>query len=55
MKRKGILLIHFFFWFYIINQALFPLYIGQYEAIWLFSNKYIKDVIISTLLNMVSF
>ena len=55
MKRKGILLIHFFFWFYIINQALFPLYTGQYEAIWHFSNKYIKDVIISTLLNMVSF
>lgn len=55
MKRKGILLIHFFFWFYIINQALFPLYIGQYEATWLFSNKYIKEVIINTILNMVSF
>lgn len=55
MKRKGILLIHFFFWFYIINQALFPLYTGQYEASWLFSNKYIKDIIINTLLNMVSF
>lgn len=55
MKRKNILLIHFFFWFYIVNQSLFPLYIGQYEASWLYNNQYLKDVFINTMLNVVSF
>lgn len=55
MKRKNILLIHFFFWFYIVNQALFPLYIGQLDASYMIGNKYLKDVAITTLLNMLSF
>lgn len=55
MKRKSILLIHFFFWFYIVNQALFPLYIGQIDASYMIGNKYLKDVAINTLLNMLSF
>jgi len=55
MKKKNIILIHFFFWFYIINQGLFPLYIGQLDEALLLNNKYIKDVIITTVLNMISF
>ncbi|MFA6950584.1 MAG: histidine kinase [Lentimicrobiaceae bacterium] len=55
MKRKSILLIHFFFWFYIINQALFPLYIGKFEEANMVSNEYFKEVLITTILNMLSF
>jgi hypothetical protein len=55
MKRKNILLIHFLFWFYIINQALFPLYIGQIDQAYLISNKYLKDILITTLMNVFSF
>ena len=55
MKRKNILLIHFFFWFYIINQGLFPLYIGQLDEAYLIDNKYLRDVLISTVMNVLSF
>lgn len=55
MKRKNIILIHVLFWFYIINQSLFPFYIGQLDASLLAGHKYFKDVIITTLLNMLSF
>lgn len=55
MKRKSIILIHFFFWFYIINQALFPLYVGQLEEAWLAENRYLKEVFITIIMNMVSF
>lgn len=55
MKRKYLLLIHFFFWLYIINQALFPLYIGQLEDTYLVNNKYLKDIFCTTILNMISF
>ncbi len=55
MKRKNIIIIHFFFWFYIINQGLFPLYIGQLDKELLVDNKYFKDVFFSAILNMVSF
>jgi len=55
MKKKNIILIHFFFWFYIINQGLFPLYIGQLDESFLANNRYFKDVIVSAILNMISF
>ncbi len=55
MKKKNIILIHFFFWFYIINQGLFPLYIGKPEAALLADNNYLKDVFITTILNMITF
>lgn len=55
MKRKTILLIHIFFWFYIVNQALFPLYIGKYEESYLVNNGYLTEVFITTILNMLSF
>jgi len=55
MKRRNIILIHLLFWFYIINQALFPLYIGKLDEAYLAGNKYLKDVCISTILNMITF
>jgi LytS/YehU family sensor histidine kinase len=55
MKRRNIILIHVLFWFYIINQSLFPLYIGKLDPTLLVGNKYLKDVCISSFLNMISF
>jgi len=55
MKRKTILLIHIFFWLYIVNQSLFPLYIGKYEESYLVNNGYLKEVFITTILNILSF
>lgn len=55
MKRRNIILIHLLFWFYIINQSLFPLYIGQLDEKLLINNKYVIDVCISTILNIITF
>lgn len=55
MKRRNIILIHLLFWFYIINQGLFPLYIGKLDESLLNSNKYLLDVCISALLNIITF
>jgi two-component system, LytTR family, sensor kinase len=55
MKRKNIILIHFFFWFYIINQGLFPLYTGQLDEAFFVNNKYLKEVFLTTILNVISF
>lgn len=55
MKRKSIILIHLLFWFYIMNQSLFPLYIGQLDAELLVDYKYFKDVFITMVLNLISF
>ncbi len=55
MKRKSILLIHFLFWFYLINQALFPLYTGQIDQSYLVNNKFLKDILITTFMNVLSF
>jgi LytS/YehU family sensor histidine kinase len=49
MKKKHIVLIHVIFWIYIFNQSLFPIYIKVVES------KYLRDVTIETLLNMISF
>jgi hypothetical protein len=55
LKKKNILLIHFFYWFYIINQALFPIYIGKMDQSYLADNQYWLEISIMTLLNVVSF
>jgi two-component system, LytTR family, sensor kinase len=55
MKQKNIILIHFLFWFYIINQGLFPLYIGKLDESMLVNNKYLLDVCISAVLNLITF
>jgi hypothetical protein len=55
MKRKNIILVHLLFWFYIINQGLFPLYTGQLDEELLASNQYFKDVAVKMILNLISF
>jgi len=51
MKLKSKILIHVFFWFYIINQALFPYYIDDKIA----NSYYYQDLIIYTLLSIFTF
>ncbi|MEI6062747.1 MAG: histidine kinase [Bacteroidota bacterium] len=55
MKRKNILLIHILFWFYMINQGLFPLYTGQLDESMLVNHNYLRGVFIAAFLNMVTF
>ena len=55
MKRKNIILIHVLFWFYLINQGLFPLYIGKIDASLMANNNFLKDVFILAILNMITF
>ena len=49
MKRKHIVLVHLLFWFYMLNQMLFPLYINKQEA------HYFEDAILSLVLNLITF
>lgn len=55
MKRKTVIIIHLVYWFYILNQVLYPLYSGQLEASYLVNNKYLKNVLITTILNFITF
>lgn len=55
MKKQYIILIHLFFWFYIINQGLFPLYIGKLDHELLVSNQYLKDLFVSLLMSVAAF
>ena len=55
MKRKNIILIHLLFWFYIINQGLFPLYIGKPDESVQSNSRYIIEICISTILNIITF
>ncbi len=55
MKKKTVVLIHALYWFYILNQALFPMYVGKLKEANLPFDHYIKDVGISIFLNVVSF
>jgi sensor histidine kinase YesM len=49
MKRKYKILIHVFFWIYIINQALFPYYINSVK------DGYYKDLIIYVFVGLLTF
>ena len=55
MKKSNIILIHIIYWFYIINQLLFPVYVGFPGESDMVGGEYFKDVIISLLLNVFSF
>jgi two-component system, LytTR family, sensor kinase len=55
MKKKNIILIHILYWFYIINQSLFPMYIGKIEDSQIIGGQYLNDVAISLFLNVLSF
>lgn len=55
MKRKTVIIIHLVYWFYILNQVLYPLYSGQLEPVYMANNKYLKNVLITTILNFITF
>jgi len=55
MKTKYKILIHIVYWIYIINQALFPFYINKVDAVGINNAEYLRDVIVSTLLNAITF
>ncbi len=55
MKKKYKILIHIVYWIYIINQGLFPFYINKLDAAYLENFRYLKDVSITTFLNLISF
>lgn len=55
MKKQNIILIHILYWFYIINQMLFPIYVGMPESATMMENEYVMDVIITLLLNVLVF
>lgn len=49
MLKRNKILIHILFWFYILNQSLFPLYINKMHE------HYYNDLFISMLLNVICF
>ncbi len=58
MKKRNIFLIHFLYWFYIINQLLFPVYVGNYGDMGdtaMMEGAYLKEVVFSLFLNALSF
>jgi two-component system, LytTR family, sensor kinase len=55
MKKKTILIIHALYWFYVINQFLFPLYVGKPEGAEMPGNQYLKEAGIGLFLNVINF
>lgn len=55
MKMKTILAIHALYWFYIINQFLFPMYVGKPEGAAMPGAQYLKEAGISLFLNVINF
>jgi len=55
MKNKYKVLVHVLFWIYLLNQALFPVYLNKIDTKHLQDNIYLKDVFITLALNMFVF
>ncbi|HNQ38056.1 MAG TPA: histidine kinase [Prolixibacteraceae bacterium] len=55
MRRRNIILIHVLYWFYILNQYLFPLYVGQHKGSGMAGSGYLQEVLISLVLNVFTF
>jgi len=55
MRKRTIVIIHILYWFYIINQFLFPIYIGWPEEGDMMKSEYLNEIIISFFLNVISF
>ena len=55
MKRKTILIIHALYWFYVINQFLFPVYVGKPQGAEMPGIQYLKEAGIGLLLNVINF
>jgi two-component system, LytTR family, sensor kinase len=55
MKSRYKILVHVLFWIYMLNQAFFPVYLNKVDTKYLQDYIYLKDIFITTLLNMVVF
>ncbi len=55
MKSRYKILIHILFWIYMLNQAFFPVYLNKIDIKLLQDNLYLKDIFITTLLNIFVF
>ncbi|MDO9254663.1 MAG: histidine kinase [Bacteroidales bacterium] len=55
MKSRYKILIHVLFWIYMLNQAFFPVYLNKIDTKLLQDYIYLKDIFITTLLNIVVF
>ncbi len=55
MKSRYKILIHILFWIYMLNQAFFPVYLNKIDTKLLQDYIYLKDIFITTLLNIVVF
>jgi two-component system, LytTR family, sensor kinase len=55
MKSRYKILIHVLFWIYMLNQAFFPVYLNKIDTKLLQDNIYLKDIFITTLLNIFVF
>lgn len=55
MKSRYKILIHVLFWIYMLNQAFFPVYLNKIDTKYLLDNIYLKDIFITTLLNIFVF
>ena len=55
MKSKYKILIHVLFWIYMLNQAFFPVYLNKIDTKLLQDYIYLKDIFITTLLNIFVF
>jgi sensor histidine kinase YesM len=55
MKNKYKILVHVLFWIYMLNQSFFPVYINKIDTKYLQDYIYLKDIFITTLLNIFVF
>jgi two-component system, LytTR family, sensor kinase len=55
VKKKTNILIHSLYWFYIVNQSLFPMYIGKLDKVNSADIQYFKDIFITLFLNVLVF
>lgn len=55
MKSRYKILIHILFWIYMLNQAFFPVYLNKIDTKLLQDYIYLKDIFITTLLNIFVF
>ena len=55
MKSRYKILVHILFWIYMLNQAFFPIYLNKIDIKLLQDYIYLKDIFITTLLNIFVF
>ncbi|MEI6060542.1 MAG: sensor histidine kinase [Bacteroidota bacterium] len=55
MKSRYKILVHVLFWIYMLNQALFPVYLNKIDTKYLQDYIYLKDIFITIFLNIFVF